>query len=270
MDRAAYRFDRIFPRLQAAALALLIAPACCLAADEAEAETETAAEPAWQNSRQLVLVVTADWDANQGLLSTWSRNGDAWEPATEATPVTIGRKGSAWGLGLHPPQPGEQKKEGDGRAPAGVFALGDAFGYATRFDTALPYKPMTDSHWCIDVADSPLYNQIVDARTVGAPAVQGSTEPMRRDLHAEGDQRYRAGFVIQHNPGNTPGAGSCIFAHLWKAPGEATAGCTAMDESAMSGLLGWLQPALQPVFVLLPESEYTRLQKAWRLPDIEI
>src|SRR3546814_17273004 len=93
---------------------------------------------------------------------------------------------------------GPAKREGDGRAPAGVFAIGEAFGYAAQAQTALPYAPMQAGSWCMDVVDSPLYNRIVDARDVGDAAVEGSSEPMRRDLHNDGDQRYRSGFVIEH------------------------------------------------------------------------
>ena len=120
--------------------------------------------------------------------------------------------------------------------------------------------------WCIDVPESPLYNRIVDSAEVGDDAVAGSTEPMRRDLHADGDHRYRLGLVIAHNPAAVPGAGSCIFAHLWKAPGVATAGCTAMPEPAMQALLAWLQPQAAPVLVLLPLAEHERLSSGWRLP----
>lgn len=105
-----------------------------------------------------------------------------------------------------------------------IFALGSAFGYAvTRPGTALPYQPMLDSSYCMDVPASPFYNRIVDEKKVGSAAVKGSTEPMRLDLHNKGDVRYREGFVIAHNPDNQPGKGSCIFAHLWRQPGEATA-----------------------------------------------
>ena len=61
-------------------------------------------------------------------------------------------------------QSGEpQKQEGDGRAPAGVFRIGTAFGYADSARPALPYQAMTASDYCIDVNGSPLYNRIVDA-----------------------------------------------------------------------------------------------------------
>lgn len=231
-----------------------------------------AAEAVPALSRQLVVVTVPTWDSDEGLLRKFQRDGASgdWVPAGSAVAVTIGRNGAAWGRGLHPSQAsGPQKKEGDGRAPAGVFAIGQAFGYGERVETGLTYSPMQATQYCIDVADSPLYNQIVDTRVVGEAAIEGSTEPMRRDVHVNGDARYKLGFVIQHNPENLAGGGSCIFAHLWKAPGEATAGCTAMDEPAIRALLAWLKDDLQPTFVLLPDAEYARLRTAWRLPNLE-
>lgn len=228
-----------------------------------------AAAESWADSRQLVLVTVPDWNAAQGTLRRYERTAGHWREVGDARPVMIGRSGAAWGSGLHPSrQTGPGKREGDGRAPAGVFRIGRAFGYAAQAATALPYDPMQASHYCIDVNESPLYNTIVDARVVGAQAVAGSTEPMRRDIHAGGDQRYRQGFVIEHNTSRQPAAGSCIFAHLWKSPADATAGCTAMDASTMSDLLAWLRPEHQPLFVLMPVQEYARLQSQWQLPAI--
>jgi len=221
----------------------------------------------WSNATQLILVTTPDWNTPAGTLRTFVRNGSQWRQIGTATPVTIGRTGAAWGLGLNDvPADGPQKREGDGRSPAGVFAIGTAFGYAANASTALPYAPMDANDYCIDVPDSALYNRIVDAGEVGADAVAGSTEPMRRDLHANGDQRYRLGFVIEHNAAARPGAGSCIFAHLWKSPTDATAGCTAMADAQMERILAWLDPVRHPVFVLLPEAEYSKRASAWQLP----
>lgn len=247
-------------RIAAALLAALSLSACAT-----HAPAPTAPLP-WDQAQQLVVVVTPDWDATGGTLRRFERDGGAWRPVADAADITIGRTGAAWGIGLHPSQAGMQKKEGDGRAPAGVFALGEAFGYAATMGTRLPYLALSASQYCIDVNASPLYNRIVDAKDVGAEAVKDSTEPMRRDIHANGDQRYREGFVIRHNPQNVSGMGSCIFAHLWKAPGEPTAGCTAMAPATMDALLAWLDPTKRPVFVLLPQAEYQRLKAEWRLP----
>jgi L,D-peptidoglycan transpeptidase YkuD (ErfK/YbiS/YcfS/YnhG family) len=223
---------------------------------------------AWSDARQLVLVVTPNWTATHGKLATFEYRAGTWQPVRKAEPVAIGRSGSAWGIGLHAAQSGPQKQEGDGRSPAGVFRIGVAFGYASTVATALRYAAMSESDYCVDVSGSPHYNRIVDAREVGADAIKDSTEPMRRDLHASGDQRYKLGFVIEHNPGGRAQGGSCIFAHLWRSTGEATSGCTAMTEPVMRQLLSWLRDDQHPVFVLLPQAEYARLKAAWHLPEL--
>lgn len=247
---------------------LLVAVAALLAACQAPRAVSPAVGDAWQASRQLVLVTTDNWDADHGVLRRYERvAGGAWHAVGAPQPVTIGKAGAAWGRGLHPLQAdGPDKREGDNRSPAGVFRIGEAFGYAAHANTALPYRALGASDYCVDVSDSPQYNRIVDATVVGAAAVQGSTEPMRRDLHVDGDQRYRLGFVIEHNPQAVPQGGSCIFAHLWASPTTPTTGCTAMPAAAMQNLLAWLRPARQPVFVLLPQAAYQRLYGAWQLP----
>ncbi|MFL6593356.1 MAG: L,D-transpeptidase [Luteimonas sp.] len=224
----------------------------------------------WAAARQMVLVVSDDWNSDHGSLRTFDRiAAGEWQATGVPQPVTLGRAGSAWGLGLNDArQDGPVKREGDGRSPAGVFGIGEAFGYAPVVATALPYASMQASHYCVDVSGSPLYNRIVDADVVGAGAVRGATEPMRRDLHADGDQRYRLGFVIEHNRQQAPMGGSCIFAHLWKSPRDATTGCTAMDPATMTRLLGWLRPDRDPVFVLLPMDAYERLRAHWNLPRL--
>ena len=224
----------------------------------------------WANARQLVLVTTADWDAPTGMLRYFERAGDGWRQVGDAAPITVGRTGTAWGIGLHAARSdGPVKREGDGKAPAGVFAIGTAFGYAAGVRTGLPYRAMTANDWCIDVPASPMYNRIVDRSVAKAPGLDKSSEPMRLDLHAKGDQRYRQGFVIQHNvDGATPRGGSCIFAHLWGSPGQATAGCTAMAPETMQPLLAWLDRSRKPVFVLLPKAQYAALKHEWNLPEI--
>lgn len=230
----------------------------------------TSHTPDWHDARQMVLVVTPGWNDDHGSLQRFSRDRNGWHPVGEARPVTIGKSGAGWGIGLSTPQDDGHpvKREGDGRSPAGVFAIGMAFGYDTKFDTALKYTPMHADSYCVDVSGSPLYNRIVRSSDVGKAAVKGATEHMRLDLVNDGDQRYRMGFVIEHNRAQKPMAGSCIFAHLWKRPGAPTVGCTAMTPGTMESLLHWLKPGDHPVFVLLPREAYQRLQKSWQLPRL--
>lgn len=222
--------------------------------------------------QQLILVLTDNWQANTGEQYRFERSfGKAhWQLVADKTPVTIGRTGLAWGIGLHPKQSGYHKQEGDGKAPAGIFTLGSAFGYLNQVNTGLAYQAMSRYDYCIDVKGSNYYNQIVSSQVVGDSAIQGSSEPMRRDLHLNGDQVYKKGFVINHNPNNISGSGSCIFAHLWRASDKSTAGCTAMPEKEIDKTLNWLDKEKQPLYIALPKAEYLQKQALWQLPELAL
>ncbi|MBV9924105.1 MAG: L,D-transpeptidase family protein [Acidobacteria bacterium] len=218
-------------------------------------------------ARQLVVVATRGWDEVPGVLRRFERKGakGVWTRVGADVPVAVGRSGLGWGAGLVETgaEAGPQKKEGDGKAPAGVFALGSAFGFAPLREAAwlrFPYVQLTPSVECVDDTASRSYNLIVDRLAAGS-VDWNSSEHMRA---VEG---YRWGMVVRHNTAPTvPGRGSCIFLHVWSGPGKGTAGCTAMEEGNLTELLRWLDPKKSPLLVQLPEAEYTRLRAAWRLP----
>ena len=231
-------------------------------------------------SRQLVFVTTPSWSATDGTLRTFERDASnsgepgPWREVGAATPTVVGRSGLGWGRGLHAPEAGVQKVEGDGRAPAGAFALSAAFGYADAEPTGLPYVQATPTLACVDDAASAFYNLVVDGAEVSKD--WDSREQMRR-----ADNLYSLGVVVAHNgPGiapdlapaasgasPAPGAGSCIFLHVWRGPGSSTAGCTAMPSAALQRVMGWLDARERPVLVQLPALEATRLREAWGLPE---
>ena len=177
--------------------------------------------------------------------------------------ISLGRNGLAWGRGLHADAgaAGQTKREGDGRAPAGIFSITSLFGNAAAdsplaLAAKLPYQPATPDLKAIDDPASAFYNQIID-QTLVAPD-WASCEDMRRS-----DERYAVGAVVAHNADPVlPGAGSCIFLHVWQAPGVPTAGCTAM------ALAGWLDASAMPLLVQLPQVEYEARRIAWGLPSL--
>lgn len=219
--------------------------------------------------QQLVLVISSDWHANQGKQYRFERISNQWVQVGNKINVSLGRAGLAWGIGLHPKQSGAKKQEGDGKAPAGIFSLGTAFGYFPKITTGLNYKQMTRNDYCIDVNGSPYYNQIISKADFGELAIQGSSEPMRRDIHLGGDQVYKKGFIIEHNRQNISTKGSCIFSHIWKSPSSPTAGCTAMAEDNLDTLVQWLSKEKSPVYVALPQVEYHKKMTEWGLPEIK-
>lgn len=253
---------------KATRLSLACVLVACAAAWPARAAPGEAPAPLLR-SRQLVVVTTRGWDDVPGTLRRFERErtGAAWAGVGSGVPVAVGRSGLGWGSGLVDTSAaaGPQKKEGDGRAPAGLFALGNAFGFAPRAEVSwlrVPYMPLTPSVECVDDTASRRYNLIVDRLAVGE-VDWDSSERMRS---VEG---YRWGLVVRHNAAPpVAGRGSCIFLHVWAGPGSGTAGCTALEEERLTELLRWLDPKKSPLLVQLTEAEYTRLGAAWRLPAL--
>ena len=218
-------------------------------------------------SSQLVLVTTGGWNAIEGEARLYERDSinDHWKAVGEKIPIVVGRNGMAWGRGLHGDAIGEGpvKQEGDGRAPAGVFSLSSAFGYARpeqAGDVKLPYFQAVATLECVDDPQSAHYNRIIDRGAVENPDWK-SSERMRRD-----DDQYRWGVVVDHNAQGASGRGSCVFLHIWEGPGKGTAGCTAMNSSSMEDLLRRLEAKKRPILVQLPQVELARWRKVWGLP----
>jgi L,D-peptidoglycan transpeptidase YkuD (ErfK/YbiS/YcfS/YnhG family) len=194
---------------------------------------------------QLVLVQAPELTSIHGSLWLLKRDASGWQTSVGPKPVSLGRKGLAWGIGEHsppPPHAAPLKQEGDQRSPLGVFELPFAFGSSADSPTQLPYQPMTPYHAGVDDPQSRFYNQIVDARQVDRD--WSSAESM---LPHGGS--YELGLFVAHNPQNLPGSGSCIFMHLWLRPHEPTSGCTAMSKETMRLLLSRLRPEAHPHLV---------------------
>ena len=217
-------------------------------------------------STQLLLCLSDHWDACRGSLQRHERTtGGDWTPVGPPVPVTLGRNGMAWGRGLHPAMAGPQKREGDGRAPAGVFAIPALFGHP---DDAAPWmaRARLPCHLarpdlkCVDDPASAHYTCLVDLTTV-RPDWASCEDMLRRD------GRYALGAVVAHNPAPAQaGAGSCIFLHVWESPAHPTSGCTAMALADMRTIGLWLDGARAPVLAQLPAAEYRRHQAEWDLP----
>ena len=221
-------------------------------------------------SRQLILVVASTWQSATAKLQRFERESadSDWRCIGGSIKVSLGKSGLAWGIGLHGEiSAGEPvKKEGDGCAPAGIFAITSLFGCAdqkSRFALAarLPYQMATPDLKCIDDGSSRHYNQIIDQSCLKEIDWHSCEEMLRND------ERYVIGAVVAHNSSQrVPGAGSCIFIHVWQSEGGPTAGCTAGSLADISELCGWLDGAAAPLLVQLPRSEYFLLKDAWALP----
>lgn len=220
------------------------------------------------DSTQCIVVLAKSWHEPVAEALRFERSSATadWQPVGERMRAVVGRKGMAWGRGIGKvaPAPGEPTKaEGDGCAPAGVFDLGTAFGFGSALREphhSYPYLRITPSMEAVDDVNSRFYNQIVDRSQIGQVDWR-SSEKMSTI------PRYVWGLFINHNLSPVvPGAGSCIFLHVWRAPDNGTVGCTALAESDVARLLSWLDPARKPRLVQMPRAAYEMVREMWKLP----
>ena len=116
----------------------------------------------------------------------------------------------------------EQKREGDGATPAGIFPIRMIFYRADKIEKPeSPFETValgSNDGWCDDVND-PKYNQFVKLPYVA------SHENLWRH-----DDLYDVIVVLGYND-NPPvaGKGSTIFMHVARASYSPTAGCIALS-----------------------------------------
>jgi D-alanyl-D-alanine dipeptidase len=158
-----------------------------------------------------------------------------------------------------------QKVEGDGRSPGGIFNLSMVFGFKPENQMTglkMPYLQLTQPVECVDDVNSEHYNRIVLSKDCDSFDWHSSEKMSSIDL-------YETGVVVDHNTAPVKnGGGSCIFLHLWRAPGSTTSGCTAMDSDAIHYVAYWLDNSKNPVLVQLTRQIYHKLKGRWNLPKI--
>lgn len=220
-----------------------------------------------ENCGQLIVGTAPDWDSSEAILQRWKRAPDGWEPVGPAIRARLGASGLAWGIGIHPGSAlGPQKKEGDGRAPAGVFRLGNAYGYAPQIlkHPDLVYQQVTERDLWVEDPSSKYYNRHLRLTNRGPLTEWEQQAQMRLN-----DPAHSLKLFIGHNapPNAVPNAGSAIFFHIWRREGEApTSGCTVMTENDLRSLIAWTNPNQNPLYVLLPKEMYSSVRNSWGLP----
>ena len=229
----------------------------------------TAAASAFElpaSSSQCVLGIADGWDSSHVTLSFHEKKNGQWVATGPSWTGRLGKSGLVWGRGLHPvPANAALKKEGDLRSPAGVFAIGGAWGYdpAIRKHEKLFYRQVTSRDlWVEDPASDKYNHHLVLNR-------EPSTSWEKSQQMKQNDYPHSLKLFIAHNapPRVVPNGGSSIFFHIWRENGKRpTAGCTTMTEAKLREIISRIDPGKKPLYVLLPQQEYTRQRTAWKLP----
>lgn len=126
------------------------------------------------------------------------------------------------------------KKEGDGKTPIGIFELGLAFG--THNKNEINYKnyiEINENLYWVDDVKSKYYNQLID--------INKTEKDWESAEHLiEYPKQYEYAIEIKTNLDNIKGKGSAIFLHC--SIERPTAGCIAINKEQMKKLLDILKP----------------------------
>lgn len=132
-----------------------------------------------------------------------------------------------------------QKREGDGATPAGLFPINEGFYIDQRPQTGLDTFQITQDTYWVDDPNSAFYNQ----------RVEGTEEKDWNSAeHMISFSEYHYGFVIGYNMPVKPGVGSAIFFHIGDS---ATVGCVATEERMVLAYLKELDKTCHPHILIL-------------------
>jgi len=231
-------------------LATLVAAAAALIVSYAAALAQSCPAPL-AKAKRLVLVTAPSMTDTSATMRLFERGApnEAWHALSDAEPAMIGKTGMGWSrFYASLARRGEPIKiEGDKRAPAGVFPIGRSFGILASSRPG--YLHVTPDTICVHDPSSPAYNTIASRARLG-PAV--SAENMSRVL-----PMYRRGLLVDYPTDGRQHAGSCIFIHVWRGPGNGTAGCVALPEPRVEALQDFA--AGGAVLAILPGPALERL-----------
>lgn len=216
-------------------------------------------------TEQVLLVIAPDESSISAQMQflEWDKEKKEWKKEVAAFPVTLGRTGLAWGKGLQPSEwnLAPLKKEGDGKAPQGIFSISSLFGYKSEkdlgFTPQLPYMQANSNLFCVDDVNSSFYNQITDIKNKD----WNSAETMLRN-----DNLYELGAVVDYNTKKPEkGDGSCVFIHIWRAADKPTAGCTAMTKENIGNIFSKLAANKHPMLVQMTQKNAEKYLKGYGL-----
>lgn len=181
---------------------------------------------------QLIVVYNENPKDNQASLVGLEKVKGNWKVKFKTIKASIGRNGMA---------AINDKVEGDGKSPSGIFELGRLFGYEATAPTSLHYTQSTvDDKW-IDDSNAEDYNTYVRGNT--------NAKSFEHLLLKSIDYKYC--MVIEYNTQPVvKGKGSAIFFHLADEKYTPTSGCVAIPEKNMLDYLQWLDPKKKRAILL--------------------
>ena len=194
------------------------------------------------NSNQIINVTASAEEPSKATITCYSRSDSRspWIKEIGPSPARIGRNGIALP---------NDKKEGDGKTPSGLWAIGYAFGFASEapIKTRSPYRQLTSRDFWIDSTPSPLYNMWFS----------GEIPQVSHEALHNLPIRYEVVLTTLYNTHPTiPAKGSAIFIHIWLSPSTPTSGCVSVSREDMLKILAWIDPTKSPMLEVSSSKDF--------------
>ncbi len=194
-----------------------------------------------EGAKQVIIVDAPSSSSTTATLTTWQNDGAGWQQALPPMPAVNGSSG--W-------QYGSDRREADGSTPIGIYAIGATmYGNDPNPGVAFPYHQLVCGDWWDEdgYGNSPTYNTFQHVPCGTTPPYAAASEALWTETTA-----YPYFAVIDFNTPPVGPLGSGIFLHA--NVGEPTAGCVSLPLADLVEVLRWLQPSMDPVIVMGPDS----------------
>ena len=158
-------------------------------------------------------------------IDVYQRTAAGWQPVGVGIPAFVGANGMA-----------PQTHDGQMKTPMGIFTLDFAFGTEPNPGGGLQYVRVTPDHWWDGDMKSPTYNTMQVCNKADC-AFNTSLASGTENLDIP---QYAHAVVMGVNKARVPGNGGAFFLH--STDGGPTAGCVAIDDATLVGIMKWLRP----------------------------
>lgn len=166
-----------------------------------------------------ILVQPKAEGAPEATVSVYEYQDGFWKQTMTTDNAFVGRNGTT-----------DDKKEGDGCTPKGIYTLGQAFGIQDDPGSVRDYLKVSEEDYWVDDPANENYNKLVKL----------DSKPDYSTEHLIGvGPAYDYAIAINYNTTCTPGKGSAIFFHC--ETGKGTAGCVAVPSDMMVKILQTLK-----------------------------
>jgi L,D-peptidoglycan transpeptidase YkuD (ErfK/YbiS/YcfS/YnhG family) len=182
--------------------------------------------------QQIVVAFKIDGKDNDYRVMGLEKTKGRWQLAIAPVKASIGRNGFAQE---------NEKMEGDGKTPKGLYALGKLYSYEEHVNSKIHFQQVDSLDKWIDDSSSIDYNKYVRGETTAK-----SFEHLKLK-----SIDYKYCMVIEYNTKPVvKGKGSAIFFHVATENYTPTAGCVAIAENDMLQFLKWFKPNKQKAMLI--------------------